>query len=728
MTTITDLPVELVTKIAKNLHDLPDLNALTSSCRGMRRCAEPVLYKAGARRYPQLLCWAADAGEYEVVAKLLATDLDPNMAFETPLPSFHDRNFFIYGTRPFAPLTGISDYWLGPTNSDTESSQDDPSFVTAPLYCAAQRGYLDIVKLLVSHKADIDQLSLGTCECIIPKNPVLLQGRGDRRIDDTGSSPYYNTWTPLHAAICNGHSHIADYLIACGAALPGTPKDATPNALHFAAAHGLTSTVKVLTGGGLPVDTQDSSGLTPLAYAHMKEDCGEMVDLLLKLGANVHLDLGRGCTVLHLVCYHLRCEEAKKLVEIGADVNAVVSHHDQERVASHTQFCHRPLELCCAAYPHGRDQKIFLHTFQSHLESEDALHVSAKLAEYLVAAGADVHPHPSAGASPLVMASSNHHIKVMDLLVRHGANVRQPDCEGSLPLVVAVSKHITTIWGGDIFPHNPSGVQYQYKKGDLRYIATAWLLNRGADVDEPDGRGQTAMEFVQDHLLHSEQACLLQLLLKHGAKPPSLSWALDNFKEVGLEACRVLIKHQPAAFKRYPGIRTLFDLLMKKVRAWVNVTRPRYLSGVPLWSHGAPNIVQDSIMPSSTIIKVFQFLLDIDEDSELLREREYFWHCARYPDTGMAQMLLDRGLQFSLADEWGGETILHRVCYVPSFTGWMLMQRLIDEGADVNRCSPALFAFELGRKDLYAVLINNGAEFPFADPWGLVDDTMWPPF
>src|SRR5208282_2538923 len=97
-----------------------------------------------------------------------------------------------------------------------------------PLHCAAQNGHLDVVKLLLDHKADVNAESTidGTPLNIVFDNEHLRVNQPESELTtlvelllsygaDVNATNNYG-WTPLHAA-ARGFLKTAEMLIAHGA-------------------------------------------------------------------------------------------------------------------------------------------------------------------------------------------------------------------------------------------------------------------------------------------------------------------------------------------------------------------------------------------------------------------------------------------------------------------------------------------------------------------------------
>ena len=106
-------------------------------------------------------------------------------------------------------------------------------------------------------------------------------------------------FTPLHAAVQNGHTDICGLLLAHGSDVNEMTPVIKSTALHFAAMGGHVGLVEALLSWGATVDPQDYAGFTPL---HIACQDGHLacVCVLLKAGASVSLPNQGGMLPIHL--------------------------------------------------------------------------------------------------------------------------------------------------------------------------------------------------------------------------------------------------------------------------------------------------------------------------------------------------------------------------------------------------------------------------------------------
>ncbi|KAK6360342.1 Ankyrin repeat and SOCS box containing [Orbilia blumenaviensis] len=154
-------------------------------------------------------------------------------------------------------------YHLGPAGAE-EVKNDENSTGRTALFLATKRGHTDTIKFLISEKADV------------------------RTSCDDG-------WTPIHAAAHHGSGdeglEVIKMLLEEGASLNARIVETGYTPLHIAAARGDVSYVSELVEAGAKLDVRSNMGYTPLytavRFGKNEDDIYSIVELLVKGGADL---------------------------------------------------------------------------------------------------------------------------------------------------------------------------------------------------------------------------------------------------------------------------------------------------------------------------------------------------------------------------------------------------------------------------------------------------------
>ena len=234
--------------------------------------------------------------------------------------------------------------------------------------------------------------------------------------------------------------------------------------------------------------------MTPLMFA-VRAGRFDAVRTLLESGASVNETASNGLSVLVLAIINAHYELAAFLLDKGADPNAA----GQGWTALH-QVTVTP-RLSYGRFPHppqtGRLSPI-------------------ELAKKLIERGADVNARMTVvtlgdgyrtrmnrlGATPLLLAAKGAYPEMMRLLLDHGADLHATTADGSTALMLAAGVAIFN--EGD-----DAGTEAETLE------AVKLCVERGADVSQADGNGETALHGAA-YRGHNSVA---QYLFEKGARP-----------------------------------------------------------------------------------------------------------------------------------------------------------------------------------------------------------------
>ncbi|HET8671376.1 MAG TPA: ankyrin repeat domain-containing protein [Candidatus Saccharimonadales bacterium] len=240
--------------------------------------------------------------------------------------------------------------------------------------------------------------------------------------------------------------------------------------LMNAAANGDSRKVFDILDSGLNVDVtferdeSEFSGMSVLMVASVRGN-PEMVEALIKRGANVNLKRYVGDTPLMLAAGSDNVKTVTLLLKAGADPNVkVVSPHAGELT---------PLTLA-------------INLSEQH---------RIEIAETLLAAGAEINPRGNFFMSPLMQALED--LEMVKLLIAHGADVNQKNFRGATALMGAAAA-------------GPASV-------------VKYLIEKGADVNARDNDGTTALmaaEYRREFFDPSERDEIIEVLKRITVRRP----------------------------------------------------------------------------------------------------------------------------------------------------------------------------------------------------------------
>lgn len=224
------------------------------------------------------------------------------------------------------------------------------------------RSLLQIEAMRVEFPADITLLHFAAFHGLAYICAVIIKGKSEaklpvdvrallssHRLGDVQSRDGYGE-TPLHVAARKGHEEIVRLFVAADSdvnAKSGSSADLTP--LHLAVIHGHTDIVAVLVNAEADTEARGRYWETPLLLAALlgRQDS---VDILLKAKADVTATTERGETAIMLALISPNAIQViESLIKYGANVNA---RDAQGRTALHYtldlysfQICKQMLEL-----------------------------------------------------------------------------------------------------------------------------------------------------------------------------------------------------------------------------------------------------------------------------------------------------------------------------------------------------------------------------------------------
>jgi ankyrin repeat protein len=305
-----------------------------------------------------------------------------------------------------------------------------------PLYFAAMKGKVDVIKLLMEHGAEAGCLGVEDysplAEAVRRNQPLaveaILQSSKNTGMTKSKAIP----GRLFYSAAESGSSTLIKLLLQHGANPNIAPDGWFP--LTMAAECGNDGMVKVLLECGVDIDAQNEEGGTPLHMA-MKGNHPETIMVLIEAGANVSADKS-GLQPLHMVP---RGDKSAEIIDAllakGADISAV--DHDGSTIlqssAEASNFDVVRLLLERGANPTLSTDRTLLLASRNGQEW---------IVERLLNSGCDLELTDSDGCTPLLVAAQFGSLEVVRMLLVKGANIKATNKSGCGPaLLAAIGSH-----------------------------------------------------------------------------------------------------------------------------------------------------------------------------------------------------------------------------------------------------------------------------------------------
>ncbi|GFN17203.1 hypothetical protein AtubIFM55763_004360 [Aspergillus tubingensis] len=358
---------------------------------------------------------------------------------------------------------------------------DVETWETSPLHYATDKGNLEMVKLLLEFKADVDQLDL--CTRMTPLSIATELGHTEivrcllESEADVNLERYAYDEAPLHVATRLGHLEITRLLLSRGAdvdihcplyfackgnhvevvrvLLANTPKPdlylgEQEQPLSIAIYHGYTEIVDLLLKAGVDINRECQDSCTPLEWA-VKHNCEGAVPLILEYQPKLDRKCSSGIGVLHFINQKTKVATVKHLIRCGAnpkDANKKGECAIWVAVRANNELVTKYL----ASVLIGQLNKVVGEGTVFHIACR---YGSLNMVRILAEAGADVNfAAPGGGETPLQAACGrevdgsklNDTLEVIRYLIHNGArvndgggNLRSPlhkACLSSAPEVI----------------------------------------------------------------------------------------------------------------------------------------------------------------------------------------------------------------------------------------------------------------------------------------------------
>lgn len=501
---------------------------------------------------------------------------------------------------------------------------------TCVLHCACMGGHEDIVRLLIEKGAQLDQWDNHR------HNTLQVAAKGDHveivellldnglKLEETCDGK-----TALHLAAKNKNEKIMSLLLDRGANIDAKCSKGK-TALFYACTKGIESNVKILLQRGARIDVTDEDGSTCLAFA-VESGNESLVKLLLDSGVNI--DTSERCwkNPLYLATYNSSETMIQLLLDRGADVTSVGRCWDLNSTLHYA--CKRGFE---------------------------------NIVRQLVERGANVQEEGESGQSVL-------HAAVLS---------------GNENIVKFILDFELDVSGKEEIRFERTPLHFAAKEGHLHLIEL--LLRRGAAVNEKDKLGRTALYFATNR----KHDCAVELLLERGASIDftCTSW-VHPFKSS---------RQGKVSFNYH---RKLHSALHVAAELGNELIARKFLDrGIDVNIRGENNLTALHVASVQGQTEVVRLLLDHGADMTIktfFSNQSTALHLAcLYGQVDVVKLLLDNGANINEKDESGDSALFVAI----RKKSQAIIRVLLDYGADEelknqSHSTPLLYAIQQMKRE-----------------------------
>jgi len=545
--------------------------------------------------------------------------------------------------------------------------------------------------------------------------------------------------TPLHLAVHLCDEEVMELLLQHGAWTDKVAGSTLTTPLCDAVQYNKTRMIEILLKHGANVNTPGIDGKTPLMIAAGKRggvfvtklllDHGadpnsglqsaaeggkvEIMKLLLSRGADINLKSGRArSTFLHIATGNRHGQLVDFLLKNGADVNAVDSYHKSVLTTAVETGCPVIVNILLSHCPDLKKDgnKVAMQSAlrcQSKTDVAYERHVYGEIIQSLLSYGFTIADKDANDPKSLFVAIRNGQAKIVAELIRRGSNrlkLRNSILSELLPLypsTLANTTKLTNIlikYGADENARCAIGLMPTrrplFKNLDLD-IFKLLLTDRGAVKDEPDQ--------LRLAVWHG-QVEIVRCFLRHGADVN----AQDASGRAALHFCVLGPKNPlcPISQRTRASVSVDIDIIKELVARGADLNVRTKMGDTPL-----------HIAAQNNLDEVARVLVQLGADVNAIDDRGWtaLHHCARNNNLKLSEYLLSRDAEVN-ARAGEGFTALHFACDRGRLD---LVQSLLEHGADVDAVcvcgTPLHLACTEARNDVVKFLIEYGADVNITD-------------
>jgi ankyrin repeat protein len=310
----------------------------------------------------------------------------------------------------------------------------------SPLYLAALTGNVEIVRILLSNGARVDDVR------ITPENAMVFKESIFRLFFEYGADPnrvdILNRGYISYAAVL-GLDGLVRTLISAGASAD-IPDKSGRTPISYAVEKGWDSTVRLLTEAGARPDIPDNDGLTPIGYASANKHQRLRQFLLEKGGSSERMIKDREFALVD-ASYKGHTSLVATLLRYGISPNTLVDLGKRTPLSYAAEFGHHKIVtmlLQNGALPNFPNEPCWLPIAYAAFRGHEQIVLD------LIEHGAELDKPDQNGVTPLAKAALSGHEEIVSLLIDKGAKIDSLNYRGKTPLGYATErnhKHIVQL-------------------------------------------------------------------------------------------------------------------------------------------------------------------------------------------------------------------------------------------------------------------------------------------